>query len=163
MMNLMEAKILIVGAGPTGLMAALTLAGQGIPFRIIYKHSAPVTTSNALAIQSLTMELWEKMGLIEEALKLGYPVKGLTISRLKGELGRISLEGLPTKYPFILILPQAKTENMLIQRLAKLGVTVERNVCLQSLTEYEDRIEVVCSDEIAEYEWVIGCDGANST
>ena len=112
-------KILIVGAGPTGLTAALVLAQKGIIPRIIDKRESPITTSNALAIQPRTLELWEELGLINDALTIGHRLHGATISTSDKILGKLSLDTLPTKYPFILALPQAKTEHLLIQHLAK--------------------------------------------
>ena len=154
-MSKLEPKILIVGAGPTGLTAALALAQKGIKPRIIDKRQTPITTSNALAIQPYTLELWERMQLIGDALKQGHHLYGVTIATPSKTLGKISFDDLPTKYPFILALPQAKTERLLIQHLSNYGVEVERGVGLDNLTQKSDSVEVSCNDQTDTYSWVI--------
>lgn len=61
--------VLIVGAGPTGLTAALTLAQRGIKPRIVDKKKEPISTSNALVIQPRTLEVWESLNIVDDALK----------------------------------------------------------------------------------------------
>jgi len=154
--------VLIVGAGPTGLSAALTLAHRGIKARIIDKRKEPIATSNALAIQPRTLEIWEEMGLIIDALSEGYPLRGVSLNTSKKLLGKVIFDGLPTRYPFILALPQAKTEKLLAKHLSKLGVNVERGVSLETLSEDEEGVEATCNGESRRYSYVIGCDGAKS-
>ncbi len=158
-----NSEILIVGAGPVGLTAALTLAQKKIPFHIIDRRAQPITTSNALGIQPKTMELFEELGIIDDALQLGHRVKGISFGTPEKVLGEILLDPLPTKYPFILILPQARTEEILTKHLKKLGVSVEREITLTSLTQQKDSVEALCNQEMRSYSWVFGCDGANST
>src|SRR3989344_3911624 len=78
---LMENKIpvLIVGAGPSGLFMAACLKRYGISFRIIDKQVKPVTTSNAIVIQTRTLEMWDDMGLLTHALSRGNVIKQLSI------------------------------------------------------------------------------------
>ncbi len=64
--EMMAEQVLIVGAGPTGLTAALELSRLGIPVRIIDKQPAPATTSRAIGVQARTLELLEQRGLAEE-------------------------------------------------------------------------------------------------
>src|SRR5579862_477417 len=67
----MTEPILIVGAGPTGLTAALELSRLGVPVRIIDKQAAPATTSRAVGVQARTLELFEQRGLADEMVRLG--------------------------------------------------------------------------------------------
>lgn len=158
----MKESILIVGAGPTGLTAALVLAKRGLKPKIIDKRREPISTSNALAIQPGTLELWEKLGLIDDALAMGHPLHGMTITNGKKLMGQITTDSLPTKYPFVLALPQVKTEKLLTKHLEELGVHIERGVTLESLQEKDGFVEVTCNGEKNRYAWVIGCDGAKS-
>lgn len=156
-------KILIVGAGPTGLMAALTLAHRGIKAHIIDKKSEPISTSNALAVQPRTLEIWDELGFVEDALSLGHRLNGVTISRNSHELTELTLSDLPTKFPFILILPQAKTERLLSHQLKKYGVTVDRGVTLEAVADRGDFVEAQCNGKTERYDYVLGCDGTMST
>src|SRR6266496_2922586 len=108
--------VLIVGAGPTGLMMASQLARFGIPFRLIEKNEGPTTQSRALVIQPRSLEIFEQMGIADRAVKQGrifqtinYVVNGKLAQRVPlGDFG----EGL-TQFPYLLILEQSKTEPLL--------------------------------------------------
>jgi 2-polyprenyl-6-methoxyphenol hydroxylase-like FAD-dependent oxidoreductase len=99
--------VLIVGAGPTGLMMASQLSRFGIPFRLIEKNEGPTTQSRALVIQPRSLEIFEQMGIAEHAVKQGrifqtinYVVNGKLAQRVPlGEFGK----GL-TQFPYLLIL-----------------------------------------------------------
>ena len=67
----MTDPVLIVGAGPTGLTAALELSRMGVSVRLIDKRQAPATTSRAIGVQARTLELFEQRGLTEEMVRLG--------------------------------------------------------------------------------------------
>lgn len=155
--------VLIVGAGPTGLMAALTLANRGITPRIIDRRIEPIQTSNALGIQPRTLEVWETLNIVEDAISKGHQLQGLTLSKPDHQIAQLSFTDLPTKFPFILSLPQAKTEALLASHLNKLGVTIERGVSLESLNIQGDHVQATCNGDTQSYRWVIGADGTKST
>ena len=71
--------VLIVGAGPTGLTMAIELNRRNIPFRIIDKNIKPVVTSNALGVQTRTLEIWDDMGLLASALQQGSKIKSMNV------------------------------------------------------------------------------------
>ena len=105
-------SVLIVGAGPTGLMMASQLARFDIPFRIIEKNEGPTTQSRALVIQPRSLEIFEQMGVAADAVKQGrlfqtinHVVNGKLAQRVP--LGNFG-EGL-TQFPFLLILEQSKS------------------------------------------------------
>lgn len=155
-------NVLIVGAGPTGLTAALVLAKRGFKPRIIDKKNQPIVNSNALGIQPRTLELWTELGIIRDALSQGHPLKGITLSTEVKLLGKTTFEDLPTRHPFLLVLPQAKTESLLTAHLAQYGVAVERGVQFESLTENEEGVLAVCNGSSNLYSYILGCDGAKS-
>ena len=67
----LDTEVLIVGAGPTGLVLALWLTRLGVRVRIIDKTAEPVTTSRALAVQARTLELYGQIDLAKEIVERG--------------------------------------------------------------------------------------------
>jgi 2-polyprenyl-6-methoxyphenol hydroxylase-like FAD-dependent oxidoreductase len=164
-----KTRVLIVGAGPTGLMMASQLARFGIAFRIIEKNEGPTTQSRALVIQPRSLELFEQMGIAERAVNQGrtfqtinYVVNGKLVQRVPlGNFGK----GL-TKFPFLLILEQSKTEPLLIDFLRHQGHGVEWLTELASFSQSDSGISATLKhldkEETIEADWLIGADGASS-
>ena len=92
MMNEPVLPVLVVGAGPTGLMVANELARHGVPPRIIDRGPAPATTSRALVVQPRTLEIFDDIGVIDQTIAAGDPATGLTIT-FANEDGRVGLRG----------------------------------------------------------------------
>src|SRR5215510_4429909 len=127
--DMARSDVLIVGAGPTGLVLALWLRRLGAKPRIIDKTAEPGTTSRALAVQARTLELYRQLDLTDAVIARG--VRGLAMNMwVQGErkarvpIGAIG-EGL-TPYPYVQVFPQDQHEQLLIDRLNSLGVSVER-------------------------------------
>src|SRR5829696_312809 len=167
---MIQTDVLIVGAGPTGLVLALWLSKLGSKVRIIDRTDAPGTTSRALAIQARTLELYRQLHLTEEVLDRGHKVPGINLWVAGKRQARVSLGSLAgdvTPYgPFI--FPQDQHERLLIARLQKLGVFVERNTELISYRQEEEGVVAELrgpSDrvETCEARYLAGCDGASST
>lgn len=159
----MENTVLIVGAGPTGLVLACELLRRGIKVRLIDKGAESSKHSKALGIQAKTLEIFEKFGIIDEFLKRGLIDRELQIHYRSRTL-RIPMNGLPTSYSYVLILPQAETEKILINYLHSLGGSVEWNT---QFTGWEgDSAIIQYADGRLEHyqpQWTVGCDGAHST
>src|SRR5438093_2478278 len=121
--------VLIVGAGPTGLVLALWLARLGVKPRLIDKTAEPGTTSRALAVHARTLELYRQLDLAQVVLERGHKVPAIRLW-VKGEpRARIDFEEIAsdlTPYSFLQIFPQDEHERLLIARLEELGVSVER-------------------------------------
>src|ERR1700721_3148910 len=121
-------EVLIVGAGPTGLVLALWLTKQGVEVRIVDKTTEPGTTSRALAVQARTLELYRQLDLADEVVKRGHITPALNLW-VKGEkAARVPFENVGlglTPYPFLHIFPQDEHERLLIERLLSFGVAVE--------------------------------------
>ncbi|MCS5711520.1 FAD-dependent monooxygenase [Candidatus Berkiella aquae] len=163
----MQTPVLIVGAGPTGLTAALNLRQQGIDCLIIDKKSEPTKTSNALALQSRTLENLEKLGIVETLLSQGHQINGLKIHNENAQIGQIELNNLPTKYPFIIGLPQSDTEKVLLDKLNTHQVQVLRGTELIDFKQVDDKIEITCKNTEQQTiqisaKWLLGCDGSHS-
>jgi 2-polyprenyl-6-methoxyphenol hydroxylase-like FAD-dependent oxidoreductase len=119
-----QCDVLIVGAGPTGLVLALWLTRLGITPRIIDKTAEPGTTSRALAVQARTLELYRQLDLTDAVLAQGHRVPAINLwvrGAPKARLGFASVgEGL-TPYPFLHIFPQDQHERLLVKRLSELA------------------------------------------
>jgi 2-polyprenyl-6-methoxyphenol hydroxylase-like FAD-dependent oxidoreductase len=162
--------VLIIGAGPTGLVLALWLTRLGVRVRIIDKTAEPGTTSRAVAVQARTLELYRQVGLADAVVEAGVKVaaanlwvRGAKAARLP--LGRMG-EGL-SPFPYALTYPQDAHERLLIDRLGALGVTVERRTELVRFEQHPESVRAVLkrpdgSEEICEAAYLAGCDGAHS-
>lgn len=164
--------VLIVGAGPTGLLMACELARRGISFRIIDKKPERTLTSNATVIQTRTIELFDEMGLSDSFLKKGHRCKAMNIYTEGKLLVQLPFNHTQNKslYPFVLTLAQSKTEKILIDYLDKFELHVERPVELLDLEQEinKNMINVTLRSadnkiENLQCDWLIACDGANST
>src|SRR5437868_7753177 len=136
-----DVDVLIVGAGPTGLTLACLLAQYGVKFKIIEKNKTITTRSKALAVQARTLELFEQFGLAERALDQGHIAEGLDMV-VRGKL-RFSVElatfgGGMTKYPYLLILEQCKTEQLLWEKLKFYGGDIEWQKELVELEQHPE-------------------------
>lgn len=158
-------SVLIIGAGPTGLMAGCCLSRLKIPFRIIDKFLEPSAHSKALGVQPRTMEVMKDIDLEKPFLQGGFPVDGLKFFSGKKEVAEFRIkEHLDTPYNFITIFPQSETEKVLIQDLDKRGVKVERGVELKGFEEVDNYYRAhLSNDEVIETQWLLGADGAHST
>src|SRR5437763_16447287 len=165
-----RSDVLIIGAGPTGLVLALWLTRLGVKVRIVDKTAEPGTTSRALAVQARTLELYRQLDLADAVVTEGHQVPAVKLW-VRGEpKAQISLAAMGsglTPYPFLQIFPQDEHERLLIQRLDALGVTIERRTELVSFANREDRVLARLrghdgEERDCETSYVAGCDGARS-
>jgi 2-polyprenyl-6-methoxyphenol hydroxylase-like FAD-dependent oxidoreductase len=115
-------QVLIVGAGPTGLMAAAQLLRWGIRPRIIEANAGPTLQTRALGVQARSMEIYREMGLEKEVFARGIPAKYATIFTERGRLGQLSMEHIGSglsAYPYMFILPQDQNEIVLGEDLKR--------------------------------------------
>src|SRR5215475_14166761 len=138
-----QSDVLIIGAGPTGLVLALWLTKLGVKVRIVDKTAEPGTTSRALAVQARTLELYRQLDLTDAVLKHGRKVPAVNLW-VKGEPAtRVPFERIGsdlTPYPFLHIFPQDQHERLLIDRLEALGVSVERRTELVGFIDEGERV-----------------------
>ncbi|HEV2622034.1 MAG TPA: FAD-dependent monooxygenase [Frateuria sp.] len=160
--------VMIAGAGPTGLAAALLLARRGVTVRIVDKAPAPSRTSKALAVNPRTQELLEDSGVTRRMLAEGWAVRGVTLHRDGHDELAVPLSPLLDTDRSLLSLPQSRTEALLAEVLQGQGVTVERGVKLDSLTQADDAVDLGLvhpdgSVERTRAAILFGADGAHST
>lgn len=162
--------VLIIGAGPTGLVLALWLTRLGIKVRIVDKTAGPGTTSRALAVHARTLELYRQLDLADAVVARGHRVPAVNLWVQGHRKARVSFgeigAGL-TPYPFLHIFPQDEHERLLIERLEAMGVRVERQTELVEYREGGDHVAATLrgpsGEQGCEAIYIAGCDGARST
>jgi 2-polyprenyl-6-methoxyphenol hydroxylase-like FAD-dependent oxidoreductase len=160
--------VLIVGAGPTGLSLAITLRQFGVPVRIVDRAAQPSAVSKALAVWSASLEALEGIGVIEEFLAAGERLRALSVGDGDRELAELAVgTGIDSPYPYPLLLPQSRTEEILGARLAALGVEIERSVELVGLAQDDNAVTATLRHgdgrtEQVRARYLAGCDGARS-
>lgn len=165
-----DANVLIVGAGPVGLSVALELARRGYEPRIIDKGTGftPENESRALGVNNRTLQLLSPSGATERMLDDGLKVtEACIINEQKRRVVGFDFAARGVLYPFMLILPQGRTERILASALKSHGISVERQTELISV-ESDSANPVVTlknpqGDEIVRADILIGTDGSNST
>jgi len=165
-----DTDVLIVGAGPTGLVLAFWLTRQGVRVRIVDKTEEPGTTSRALAVQARTLELYSQIGLAGEVVARGRKMAAINLWTAGKRVARAVLGEMGagiSPFPYALIFPQDEHERLLIDRLAQAGVQVERET---ELVAFEEAIGGVLArlkradgaTDACEAAYIAGCDGAHS-
>src|SRR5262249_30270426 len=115
-------QVIIVGAGPTGLIAATLLQRSGIPFRIFDKNEQQAHETRAFVLHARSLELLQKMGLVDEFLKRGVIAPGLQVFTKKGMAAQVDLDdigNMNTPYAFLFMCPQSEIEKILVENLQK--------------------------------------------
>jgi 2-polyprenyl-6-methoxyphenol hydroxylase-like FAD-dependent oxidoreductase len=166
----MDTDVLVVGAGPTGLMLANQLARRGMRVQIIDRHAGPSLQTRALGVQARTMEIYAKLGIVDRALELGKRGTGADIWAQGRRMARVPLSEAgqdATPYPFILILGQDDNERIMGDKLRDLDVSVQWNTELVGLEQKPDGVTTTLklgdgTSQNIRVPWVAGCDGAHS-
>jgi 2-polyprenyl-6-methoxyphenol hydroxylase-like FAD-dependent oxidoreductase len=116
------APILIAGAGPTGMTLAIELRRFGLPVRLIDKATYLAAHSQALVVQARTLEQFQRYGLAQTAIARGRKLTRATFVSDGKVILSIPLERIPSRYPYVLFLPQSETEQILNAHMESLGV-----------------------------------------
>lgn len=169
-----KTPVLIVGAGPTGLVLALGLARRKVAFRIIDAADGPGEHSRAMVVQARTLEFYRQFGVAQQVVEAGIKVEHAHLRESREgrseEVLQIDFSDIgagQSPYPFLLAYPQDDHQRWLLQQLQQLGVSVEWGVRLQSfeqdahgvramLQHGDGRMEALACDYLA------GCDGGHS-
>ncbi len=124
-----ETDVLVVGAGPTGLTAAIELARRGIGVRIVDKvMPRPYAESRAEGLHAKSLEIFERQGLLAPVLEQGRVLAGFAFRSGGRRLGELSAGGLDSPHAYSVLLPQSEIERLQSERLADLGVHVQRPI-----------------------------------
>src|SRR3954465_11388561 len=153
-------EVVVVGAGPTGLMLACELALGGTKVRLIAERPDMPNITRAFAVHARTLELLDARGLADELLTRGVPVRELAPPG--GAM--LNLAELPPRFGMVLIVPQSGTEKILQARADELGIEIVRGAEVVGLTQDGDGVTVECAGgDSMRAGYVVGCDGAHST
>ena len=163
-------EVLIVGAGPTGLMMACQLAIHEIPFRIIDKNESISRNSGALIVQARSLEIFEQMGIAGEALRKGIIANKVNIINNGKNIAGTKIKdigGTLSPFPFLLMLEQSETEKLLEKFISDRGHRVERGIRLKDFTLSEEvAISIVVFPDESEQtiisRYLIAADGSKS-
>ncbi|MGH8263473.1 MAG: FAD-dependent oxidoreductase [Steroidobacteraceae bacterium] len=159
----LDADVLIVGAGPTGLTAAVALALKGIRVTVIDAQPEGSNTSRAAVIHARTLETLEATGVSDRLVKRGLHAKQFTIRDRDRVLVPVRFDKLPTRYPYTLMISQAETEEALRRRLAELGGVVHWGRALEAIVQDANGVTATLVDgTIVSARYAIGADGMHS-
>ncbi len=162
-----DCQVLVVGAGPTGLVLAVSLLARGIDTRVIDKGNGFSLESRALVIHGRALEVLDMMGLADRFVDTGWPVRHFTFYADGKRRVSLDLSLNGTRFGFLLDIPQHETEQLLRMRVAELGGTVEPAVELTSLVDEGTGVIASVVDSVGQRrsitsDYVVGCDGAHS-
>jgi 2-polyprenyl-6-methoxyphenol hydroxylase-like FAD-dependent oxidoreductase len=157
-------QVVVVGAGPTGLLLAGDLAAAGVDTLLLERRSAESNLTRAFAVHARTLELLDARGLADDLVTAGRPVGAL---QLFGRI-RVDLTRLPSRFPFVLIAPQYEVERRLEARATAAGAELRSGVEVVDLYQDADRVTLQIRDPSGTVreltaDHVVGCDGVHST
>jgi 2-polyprenyl-6-methoxyphenol hydroxylase-like FAD-dependent oxidoreductase len=157
----MDPDVLVVGAGPTGLVLALWLTRMKVRVRIVDTAAQAGTTSRAVAVHARTLELYEPLDLAQPLVDAGLHCTSVNLWARGEHAARVELlAGAElSRYPYMLVYPQDQHEHLLEQRLEQAGVKVERGV---KVVELQGTTATLDTGERIVARFVAGCDGAHS-
>lgn len=158
--------VLIIGAGPTGLALAITLAQAGVDHVVIDKLAAGQNTSRAAVIHAHTMEALRNLGVAERLVEAGLRLTQFSIRDRDRTLVRLDFGTLPTPYAYLLMAPQDTTEKILAARLTDLGGSIRRGVVADNIVRSQNGVRVQVNDNgvsrTIDARYVVGADGMHS-
>ncbi|MBT2468565.1 FAD-dependent monooxygenase [Streptomyces sp. ISL-66] len=161
-------RVAIVGAGPTGLTLALTLAKAGIDFVLLDRQAEGANTSRAAVVHARTLEVLDELDPAAgaELLRRGTTVTTFRIRDGARPLAAVTFDGLPTAHPYALMVPQDQTEAVLLDRLRALGGDVHRPYEVTAVAQDADSGGVTlttATGETLRAAYAVGADGMHST
>jgi 2-polyprenyl-6-methoxyphenol hydroxylase-like FAD-dependent oxidoreductase len=167
MKKMNHTQVLIVGAGPVGLLLAAYLTKFGVAVRIIDKRQRDVSLRRAIAVSMASMNIFESLGIADEIVKQSRQVSNLTMYWEGNRLLNVNFKHLKTNYPYFVHIYQPQIEDILIDYLKDHNVVVERGIDFVSAVQDEQKVSAILEDnqtkcEFFTCDYLIGCDGGNS-
>ncbi|MEW5675197.1 FAD-dependent monooxygenase [Flavobacterium enshiense] len=165
----MKTDVLIIGAGPTGLMMANQLQRFGIDFIIMDSKEGPTEQSRAIAVTARSMEIYQQMGLSDHILDEGTPINSFNLyffGKKKAEIKINEIGKGLTDFSFLFAFEQSKNEQLLYENLLRKGNNVIWNTEFSNLTQTDNDIVTIAfhNDDVKKIksQYVVACDGAKS-
>jgi 2-polyprenyl-6-methoxyphenol hydroxylase-like FAD-dependent oxidoreductase len=158
-----HADVAFVGAGPTGLALAVTLASAGIDFVIVDRLAEGANTSRAAVVHARTLEVLDELEASKELIARGIPVTRFAVRDGSRRLLTVPFDGLPTAFPYTLMVPQCETEDVLLGRLRLLGADVHRPYEVATVAQDDDGVTLTMrTGETLRAGYAVGADGMHS-
>jgi len=158
-----HADVAIVGAGPTGLALAVTLAAAGIDFVIVDRLAEGANTSRAAVVHARTLEVLDELGTSRALIARGEPVDRFAVRDGGRRLLTVRFDELPTPYPYTLMVSQCETEAVLLARLRELGADVHRPYEVSAVVQDAAGVTLTMSNGATlRAGHVVGADGMHS-
>lgn len=162
-----DVSVLVVGAGPTGLLLAAELHRRGVETRIIDSYPAPLHWDRATVIHPCSLEVFESLGILEPLLAEGVKQLKVRIHSAGGVLGEMDLATCGSRHGFNLGISEEVTESILDAYLTRQGGVINRLSTLVDLNTSGDGVLATVQhnghEEQVAAQWVVGCDGYHST
>ena len=156
-------EVAIVGAGPTGLALAVTLATAGIDFVVVDRLAVGANTSRAAVVHARTLEVLGELDIADELIARGLRVDHFAIRDGARRLLTIPFDGLPTPYPYTLMISQSETEQVLLARLQELGHDVHRPYEVESVAQDDAGVTLtMTTGQTLRAGYAVGADGMHS-
>jgi 2-polyprenyl-6-methoxyphenol hydroxylase-like FAD-dependent oxidoreductase len=156
-------EVAVVGAGPTGLALAVTLASAGIEFVIVDRLAEGANTSRAAVVHARTLEVLDELGASQELIARGLRVTRFAVRDGSRRLLTVPFDSLPTPYQYTLMVPQYETEDVLLGRLRTLDGDVHRPYEVASVVQDEDGVTLTMgTGETLRAGYAVGADGMHS-
>ncbi|MDF1746317.1 MAG: FAD-dependent monooxygenase, partial [Gimesia sp.] len=162
-----KSPVLIVGAGPTGLLLAIELARRDVDCLLIDKRPDPLPLDRATVIHSRSLEIFESMQILDHFLERGQRMRGFNLFAYGEQIAQVLFDSLDCRHPYDLNLSENETEEILTDRLMQLGGSVTRGWELSRL-EQNDATVTAClratdgTEHTVTSEWLVGADGIHS-
>lgn len=166
-----EVDVLVAGAGPSGLSLAVELRRLGANCLLIDEKDGPTpdAESRALAVHAATLEAFHRMGVVDRMREEGRVAHGFGVYRGASRILDVRLTLAPdeTRFPFVLVLPQGRTERILVDHLEGLGGGVEWGTHLVGFKADHGGATAELKDQdgrttYVRAKWLVGCDGPKS-
>ena len=152
--------VIVVGAGPTGLVLAAELRLHGLRVVVVERDAEPTKQVRALGLHVRSIEIMDQRGLLERFLAEGteYRVGGFFAG-----IERPWPERMDTAHGYVLGIPQTVTERLLAEHAAEMGVEVRREVELIDVDQDDDGVTARLAGGSLRARYLVGCDGGRST
>jgi 2-polyprenyl-6-methoxyphenol hydroxylase-like FAD-dependent oxidoreductase len=159
-----DVDVIVVGAGPAGLLLAGDLAQAGVSCVVFERRSGRSAVTRAFTVYARTLEELDARGMADELAASGTP-----LAELRFFAGAaMDLSGLPSRFPYLLVTPQYETERVLEERARRVGADIRHGSEVTGLTQHPDGVQVQVRrdgnpDQVLHAGWIVGADGMHST
>jgi 2-polyprenyl-6-methoxyphenol hydroxylase-like FAD-dependent oxidoreductase len=167
--QLEEADVLVIGAGPTGLLLAIVLARRGVRVQIVDRKAGPTRESRAVVLQARTLEVYAQLGIADRMIAASADARLLAPGYGRRRFGVLPLGAIGiglTPFPRLTVLEQSKTESILGDYLGELGVRIGWNTSVRLPDDVaQSGAATVISPEgsrVIRCRYIVGADGTNS-